>query len=198
LKRSLIKATAYLDTHIYGEPAREDSDEEEKDNPDLVGKTPNTRKRLIREKATDEVVKLGPLGTAFTLFKGIVASGILYLPTAFVTGGWLFSGVALCSSLALTLYCIKLLLDVRAKLGGNVSFPEIGFLTFGRTGKILVDVSLFFSQVGFVCAYIYFIASQVTAVLDSAFGIEIPMEYKWVYAPICFAILFPMVMVRKI
>jgi len=187
-----------LDSHIYGEPARDDSDEEEKENPELVGKTPNTRKRLIKEKATEEVEKLGPLATAFTLFKGIVCSGILYLPTSFVTGGWLFSGVALIFSLFLTLFCIKLLLEVRTKLGGGVSFPEIGFITYGKTGKILVDISLFSSQVGFTCAYIYFIASQVTSVLDSAFDINIPDAYKWVYAPICFAILFPMVMVRKI
>jgi proton-coupled amino acid transporter len=38
----------------------------------------------------------------------------------------------------------------------------------------------------------------VTGVLDSAFGIDIPIQDKWWYAPVCFAILFPMVMVRKI
>lgn len=34
--------------------------------------------------------------------------------------------------------------------------------------------------------------------LDSAFNINIPIQDKWWYAPVCFAILFPMVMVRKI
>lgn len=194
----MIKAQGYLDSHKWGEPARDDSDEEEKNNPELVGKTPKTRKRLIKEKDESEVEKMGPFATGLTLFKGFVCSGILYLPTSFVNGGYGFSAIALMLALVLTLYCIKLILEVRAKLGGNLSFPEIGFVTYGKTGKILVDVSLFASQVGFVCAYIYFIASQVTSVLDSAFGLNIPIAYKWVYAPICFAILFPMVLVRKI
>lgn len=60
-----------------------------------------------------EIEKLGPMATIFTLFKGIVASGILYLPTSFVNGGSLFSAVALIFSLVFTLYCIKLLLEVR-------------------------------------------------------------------------------------
>jgi proton-coupled amino acid transporter len=141
---------------------------------------------------------MGPLQTGLTLFKGTVCSGILYLPTSFVTGGYGFSAIALIFAVILTLYCIKMLLEVREKLGGGLSFTEIGFVTYGKTGKLLVDVSLFASQVGFVCAYIYFIASQVTSVLDSAFNIDIPIQYKWVYAPISFAILFPMVLVRKI
>jgi len=32
---------------------------------------------------------------------------------------------------------------------------------YGKPGKIAVDISLFASQFGFVCAYIYFIASQI-------------------------------------
>lgn len=128
----------------------------------MAGKTPRTKRRMIREIETEQVEKLSPLATAFTLFKGFVCSGILYLPTSFVYGGSLFSGVAMIMALCLTLYCIKLILEVRAKLGGNCSFAEIGFITYGPFGKALVDVSLFSSQVGFVCAYIYFIASQMT------------------------------------
>lgn len=68
---------------------------------------------MIREQETAEIKKLGPLATGFTLFKGFVCSGILYLPTSFVYGGSLFSAVALVLALILTLYCIKLMLDVR-------------------------------------------------------------------------------------
>ena len=69
---------------------------------------------------------LGQLATGFTLFKGFVCTGILYMPLSFVNGGWLFSVVALILALLLTLYCIKLLLEVRQKLGGNLSFSDIG------------------------------------------------------------------------
>lgn len=160
--------------------------------------TPFTKNKKLMEQAEEEVGKLSPLATGFTLFKGFVASGILYLPTNFTTGGSLFSAGALVFALLLTLFCIKLLLEVRAACGGNMSFPELGYACYGRPGRILVDISLFASQFGFVCAYIYFIASQTTDVLTSAFGWNIPLEAKWYYAPICFAILFPLCLVRKI
>ena len=153
---------------------------------------------MIREKEVNQVKLLGPLATGFTLFKGFVCTGILYMPLSFVNGGWLFSAVALVLALLLTLYCIKLLLEVRQKLGGSPSFSDIGLQTAGKTGKLLVDISLFGSQTGFTCAYIYFIASQLTGVLDAAYNTTLPNNFKWWFMPLCFVILFPLVLVRKI
>lgn len=79
-----------------------------------------------------------------------------------------------------------------------MNFPEIGYAAYGPLGRACVDVALFSSQFGFVCAYIYFIASQTTDVLESIFDIKIPLVDKWYFAPICFAILYPLVLVRKI
>jgi amino acid permease len=83
------------------------------------------------------------MATGFTLFKGFVCTGILYMPLSFVNGGYIFSVVALVLALILTLYCIKLILEVRDKLGGSLSFSDIGYKTYGKTGKWLVDISLF-------------------------------------------------------
>jgi len=141
---------------------------------------------------------LGPMATGFTIFKGFVASGILYLPTNFTTGGYGFSGIMLLGALAMTLFCIKLLLETRAALGGKMSLPEIGFACYGWWGKLAVDVSLFASQYGFVCAYIYFIASQGNSIIESSTGNTLPLYTKWYYAPACFLILYPLVLVRKI
>lgn len=103
------------------------------------------------------MTKLGPWATGFTLFKGTVGTGILYMPVSFVSGGYVFSIVALIIALILTLFCIKLIIEVRVKIGGT--FTEIGMKTYGRCGKIMVDISLFWSQIGFVTAYVFFIAS---------------------------------------
>ena len=62
------------------------------------------------------------------------------MPKNFINGGYLFSGIVMFLSLLLTLFCANLLLKTRAKVGG--SFSEIGERTWGRTGKILVDVTL--------------------------------------------------------
>jgi len=199
LKGSFAKAYEYVDTARYGTAARdEDSDEEEAKNPDLINLTPRTKNQLRLDEQAKDAVMLGPFGTGFTLFKGFVASGILYLPTNFTTGGWAFSGAMLCTALFLTLFCIKLLLDTRLALGGKMSLPEIGEACYGKPGRVLVDIALFASQFGFVCAYIYFIASQMTTIIEATWDTHVPLEYKWIYAPICFFILLPLVMVRKI
>lgn len=104
-----------------------------------------------------KVKKLGPLATGFTIFKGFVAMGILYMPKNFVNGGYGFSAITVLAALVLTIYCATLLIEVYDKVGG--SLPEIGKKVYGTPGKVAVDLSLFSSQFGFVCAYIYFIAS---------------------------------------
>ena len=115
---------------------------------------------MIKEDAVKKQKKLGPYATAFTIFKGFVCTGILYMPSDFVNGGYGFSVITIFSSLILTLYCAKLLLDVYESVGGG-SLPDLGYKVYGKPGKIAVDIALFSSQFGFVAAYIYFIASQI-------------------------------------
>lgn len=120
-------------------------DEDEISDPDIIAKiadkTPQTKRRIIKEEQTKKQVKLGPWATAFTIFKGFVCTGILYMPGDFVNGGYGFSAITILLCLLLTLYCSKLLIEVYEKVGG--SLPEIGFKTYGKVGKILVDVFLF-------------------------------------------------------
>jgi solute carrier family 36 (proton-coupled amino acid transporter) len=118
------------------------------------------------------------------------------MPVTFVSGGWLFSVSALILSVILTLLCIKLILEVRIKIGGT--FSEIGQKTYGRCGKIMVDISLFSSQFCFCTAYIFFISSQVTSIVDAVYDITLDEKWKWVFLPICFCVIFPLVLVRKI
>ena len=153
--------------------------------------------------------KLGAVATCFTIFKGFVATGVLYVPVDFKNGGYIFTPITLIGSLILTLYCAKLLLEAHEKLGGG-SFPDMGFKAYGKPGKIFVECVLVASQFGFCTAYVYFIASQIgaaggvipcitsdasTALDPCPNGSEIN---KWIWMPICMAIYVPLVMVRKI
>ena len=183
-------------------------DDSEEEDPEIlaqtVDKTPNTRRRIIRSENVKKQKKLGPLATAFTIFKGFVCTGILYMPGNFVNGGYGFSAIALIGSLILSTYCAKLLLEVYEEIGG--SLPEIGQKVYGMPGKIAVDICLFSSQFGFVCAYIYFISSQIggpggiiqcisSTDANCSDGTVIS---KWWFMLICSAIYVPLVMVRKI
>jgi solute carrier family 36 (proton-coupled amino acid transporter) len=127
----------------YGEANRDDSYLDEEDAAYIEGldATPRTKRNIIRDEKMSDIKKLGPWATAFTLFKGFVATGILYMPKNFVNGGWLFSAIALFMALFVTLLCIRLLLEVRNKVGG--SFSDIGAKTYGKCGKVMVDITLF-------------------------------------------------------
>ena len=161
-RKSKILTASFVEKNRYGYVG----DDSEEDDPEIIektlGATPNTRRRIIKEENVKKQKKLGPMATAFTIFKGFVCTGILYMPADFVAGGYGFSAITVISALFLTLYCAKLLLEVYASVGGNGnSLPDIGYKVYGKPGKIAVDISLFASQFGFVAAYVYFIASQV-------------------------------------
>ena len=171
------------------------------------GKTPTTKKRIEDQAHEEEgkgVKKLGPIATCFTIFKGFVATGVLYVPKDFKNGGYIFTPITLVASMALTLYCAKLLLEVHAKTGG--SFPDMGFKAYGKRGKMFVEIVLVASQFGFCTAYVYFIASQIGGaggVIPCITGDDDLCRgglelNKWIWMPISMAIYVPLVMVRRI
>lgn len=126
-RKGSASATNFVEKNKFG--LKDESDEEDEDILALAAdKTPRTRRKVIKEENVKKVKKLGPVATAFTLFKGFVAMGILYMPKNFTDGGYGFSGISVILALILTLYCAKLLIEVYDKVGGSGgSLPEIGF-----------------------------------------------------------------------
>jgi solute carrier family 36 (proton-coupled amino acid transporter) len=118
------------------------------------------------------VKKLSPWGTYFSLLKGFVCTGILYLPKNFKNGGWLWAAISMFLSFVLTLVCAIKLLEAKGKTPGG-SFSDIGYNAIGKPGRIMVDVLLSLSQIGFVTAYIYFITSQLKSVADDISGDDV-------------------------
>jgi len=127
------------------------------------------------------------------------------MPQNFINGGYGFSTIAMIGSLFLTLYCAKLLLDTRKALGGNLSFSEIGQKTYGKAGKIMVDVTLIGSQFSFVTAYIYFISQNLQVIIQQASiygqpeGTPVPEPAnRWIFGALCFCIYWPLCMIRRV
>lgn len=183
-----------------------DPDEADEVLQELVqDKTPNTQRRVVKEESAKQVKKLGALATCFTIFKGFVATGILYVPKDFYNGGYIFTPFTLVGSLMVTLYCAKLLLITHERLNGG-SFPEMGEKAYGKPGKLFVEIVLVASQFGFCTAYVYFIASQIGGIGGVIQCISSTLDdcsdgsatNPWIWMPICMAIYVPLVMVRKI
>ena len=104
-----------------------------------------TKRRMRHEAELAKVRKSGALKTFFTLIKGFVGTGVLFLPKGFKNGGYIFSPIILTASSLVTLFCAMLLIKVRQKFKG--SFSDLGYQAYGRRGKIGVDLALGFSQV---------------------------------------------------
>jgi hypothetical protein len=99
IKRGTIsKVRAYASRHACGvvpDDTDEDSEIDEDTRKKLAESTPNTRRALRSQIDEEHTGKIGPMSTFFTLLKGFVATGVLFIPKGFVTGGWLFSSIAL-------------------------------------------------------------------------------------------------------
>ena len=50
--------------------------------------------------------------------------------------------------------------ELEGKCGKRLSFGAIGKLVFGMKGRVIVDVCLIFTQVGFCCVYVIFIGDN--------------------------------------
>lgn len=167
-----VTADQYVEKRRFGRLGKANVDDSESDDnmdPDLMNKTPNTKRKAKEELVKSSVKKLGPVSTFLTLIKGFICTGILYLPKAFVNGGWLWTSFMLLIEAVITTYCGYLLLEVRAKTGLS-NYSEIGQKTYGNIGRIAVDISLWFSQMGFCCAYVFFIKENLSDIFKQAFG----------------------------
>lgn len=160
-----MSAEQYVEKRRYGglgKPGVEDSDSDP--DPDLGTKTPNTRKYIKEEKLKKEIPKLSNFMTFMTLFKGFIISSPIYTPKSFVNGGWLMSSIMQVVSAIFTLYCASLLLELKEKTG-LVCYSKIGYHTFGFVGKLMTEITLWVTQVGFCCAYTFFIKENIHSIL---------------------------------
>lgn len=101
-------AISYVDKGKFGVTDPDAVDEDIADK--YADRTPNTQRRLVANDEMKDVKKLGAIQTCFTIFKGFVATGVLYVPADFKNGGYVFTPITLIGSLIVTLYCAKLLL----------------------------------------------------------------------------------------
>eukprot|EP00735_Rhodelphis_limneticus_P013630 TRINITY_DN757_c0_g1::TRINITY_DN757_c0_g1_i1::g.18408::m.18408 TRINITY_DN757_c0_g1::TRINITY_DN757_c0_g1_i1::g.18408 ORF type:complete len:552 (-),score=44.82,sp/Q10074/AVT3_SCHPO/33.85/2e-66,Aa_trans/PF01490.13/1.1e-78,Trp_Tyr_perm/PF03222.8/9e-06,MIP/PF00230.15/3.2e+03,MIP/PF00230.15/0.042,DUF485/PF04341.7/4.5e+03,DUF485/PF04341.7/1.3,DUF485/PF04341.7/2.8e+02 TRINITY_DN757_c0_g1_i1:101-1690(-) len=130
-----------------------------------------------------------------SLIKSFIGTGILFLPRAFYNGGLLFSCVSLILVAILSLYSMRLLLQIHEKHGG--SFSDLGYKSFGKPGKVAVDMSLVLSQCAFCCAYLIFIPRHLVQVVSSLSGgdhLLNEVAVIWMLVPI----LIPLVWIRRV
>ena len=77
------------------------------------------QRKIIKEAEIHVVKKLGPWGTYFSLLKGFVSIGFLWMPKNCLNAGWLFALICMLISFCITLFCLNKLLQAREKVPGG-------------------------------------------------------------------------------
>ncbi|KAG9075401.1 neutral amino acid transporter, partial [Ceratobasidium sp. UAMH 11750] len=95
------------------------------------------------------------------LLKSFVGTGVLFLGKAFYNGGMLFSTAVLVLIALVSLWSFLLL--VRTKFVVSGSFGDIGGVLYGSWMRRLILSSIVISQLGFVSAYLIFVAENLQA-----------------------------------
>ncbi|CAO3638540.1 unnamed protein product [Cunninghamella echinulata] len=136
-----------------------------------------------------------PTKTVFLLLKSFVGTGVMFLPKAFYNGGLIFSTVILSIVAAVSLYTSLLLVETRSQV--PLSFGDIGGVLYGKFVRNLVLISITLSQIGFVCAYMVFVAENLQSLVKTIYhgDVQVPLYYLIMIQIVIFV---PIAMIRKI
>ncbi|KAI8876038.1 hypothetical protein K501DRAFT_232704 [Backusella circina FSU 941] len=139
--------------------------------------------------------KATPGKAMFLLLKSFVTTGIMFLPKAFYNGGLLFSTFAIIAWALISLWSFLLL--VQTRLAVPASFGDMGGVLYGARMRIAVLVAITLSQIGFVCAYMIFVAENLQSLIltFSRCRVSIPMHLLILAQSFAF---IPLAMIRKI
>ncbi|KAI9260543.1 transmembrane amino acid transporter protein-domain-containing protein [Phascolomyces articulosus] len=180
--------------HFGGEDLSDDEDEDE-DDVDFFEGADEESPLIPADGAQPPQGTASPSKAVFLLLKSFVGTGVMFLPKAFYNGGMIFSTTLLAVIAIISLYSFLLLVETRSKV--PMSFGDIGGVLFGKTMRMAVLVSITLSQIGFVCAYMVFVAQNLQALLESVFHCEVtvPLAYLILGQILVFV---PLAMIRKI
>ena len=112
------------------------------------------------------------------LLKSFVGTGVLFLQSAYLNGGMMFSNIVLLLIAIFSYYCFILLVSVRLKV--KASFGDMGGIIFGKHFRNMINFSLVISQIGFSSAYIVFVGENLQAFIEAVSACKTSIDIKWV------------------
>ncbi|KAJ1857477.1 hypothetical protein GGH12_001643 [Coemansia sp. RSA 1822] len=140
-------------------PSDEDDEDDESAESQFIAASERTRLLAARKQSRDLKATASPRKAFFLLVKAFVGTGVLVLPRAFFNGGLLFSSILMSAIAWYALHCMIMLSDVYLKVGG--SYGDLALKLYGKPLKYCVMVSIVLAQLGFCCAYVIFVATNM-------------------------------------
>ncbi|KAG2686807.1 hypothetical protein I3760_09G024600 [Carya illinoinensis] len=111
--------------------------------------------------------------TVGNIIVSVVGTGVLGLPFAFRTAGWLAGSIVVLVVGLSSYYCMFLLIQCRRKLASEEestemkAYGDLGYKCMGRTGGYLTEFLILIAQVGGSVAYLVFIGQNLSSIFKS-------------------------------
>lgn len=198
-----FEVDAYIATHLYGH-FQQNMGRNVDLSIDLLGdladesvmnvSTSFTMRKKIEQRQMTRIQKMSPFATYVALIKGYCAIAILFIPKAFQNGGWLFSGVSMLISAAMTTICVVKLVSVGLNLK-TYSYEMCVKETLGVGAKKILEFMICATQFSFSISQITFIVKSLKTTVDTTFETDSSI---WYYATLVFLIYTPLAWVRNI
>ncbi|KAJ2849336.1 hypothetical protein IWW36_002694 [Coemansia brasiliensis] len=159
----------------------------------------NVRASLIRKKqqaGTAAVANTASVRkTFFLLLKSFIGSAVLFLPRAFYNGGLAFSIGVMMVVAGISLYTLLLL--VRCYERVHCGYGEMGRRLYGKWMERVVLMSIVTSQLGFSCAGVIFVATNLRDLFNAVTKCQWRLTLD-VWVVIQMVLLVPLCLVRHI
>lgn len=164
--------------HFAGEELDEDEDEEADEVEEVEEESPTENTALLASRSPrrppvrrsysrqSTAAKTTTTKAVLLLLKSFVGTGVLFLPKAFLNGGFLFSSMVLLFAATLSYWCFLLLIRSRVAVGVS-SYGDVGGVLYGDRMRRIILFSIVFSQIGFAAAYIVFTSENMQALILS-------------------------------
>ncbi|KAG0036172.1 neutral amino acid transporter [Podila clonocystis] len=185
-----------LDDEEGGDFERAVYDEEEGEGDGGSGASSRTENTpLIPKSQQTPQGDATPAKAVFLLLKSFVGTGIMFLPKAFQNGGIIFSSVFLVTIAAISLFSFLLLVESRQVV--PVSFGDIGGHLYGPYMRWAVLFAIAISQIGFVCAYMSFVATNLEALAINVLNAT-DLYPSYFFVLIQLVVFIPLALIRNI
>ena len=171
----------------------EDEDDIEESSALLRPTMPGSRRKASKKSSTQGTTTSS--GAALLLLKSFVGTGVLFLPRAYLNGGFLFSNIVLLGVATLSYFCFVLLVSTRLKV--EASFGDMGKILYGTWLRALIQISLILSQIGFVSAYIVFVSANLQSFVLAVSNCRTRIDIKMMIL-MQLVVLLPCSLIRKI
>ncbi|KAM3579471.1 hypothetical protein VKS41_007930 [Umbelopsis sp. WA50703] len=119
----------------------------------------------------------------------------MFLPKAFYNGGLIFSILGMIFIAAISLYSFLSLVETRNAVPAG--FGDMGGVLFGSKMRMAVLVCITLSQIGFVCAYMSFVAENLQSLILTFSKCRVAIPLHVLILVQCF-VFIPLAMIRKI